>query len=96
MPFNFIILEDRETIVDEDWWMGRFKVCAEVWWWLKKKKKIVKILITKINKFSFTFCMSTVVTLRLIVFSSAKRYKSIKYSWQNRQAPFRRPSIVEA
>jgi len=40
--------------------------------------------------------MSTVVTLRLMVFSSASRYRSIKYSWQNRQAPFLRPSIVEA
>ena len=43
-----------------------------------------------------TFCISTVVTLRLIVFNSAKRYKSIKYSWQKRHAPFRRPSIVDA
>ena len=40
--------------------------------------------------------MSTVVTLRLMVFSSASRYRSIKYSWQNRHAPFLRPSIVEA
>lgn len=40
--------------------------------------------------------MSTVVTLRLIVFNSASKYRSMKYSWQNRQAPFRRPSMVEA
>ena len=40
--------------------------------------------------------MSTVVTLRLMVFNSASRYKSMKYSWQNKHAPFRRPSIVEA
>ena len=42
------------------------------------------------------FCMSTVVTFRAIVLSSASRYRSIKYSWQKRHAPFRRPSIVEA
>lgn len=42
------------------------------------------------------FCMSTVVTFNEIVFSSARRYKSMKYSWQKRQAPFRRPSIVDA
>jgi hypothetical protein len=42
------------------------------------------------------FCMSTVVTLRLMVFSSASRYRSMKYSWQKRHAPFLRPSIVEA
>ena len=40
--------------------------------------------------------MSTVVTLREIVLSSAKRYRSMKYSWQNRQAPFRLPSMVDA
>jgi hypothetical protein len=31
-----------------------------------------------------------------MVLSSASRYRSIKYSWQNRHAPFLRPSIVEA
>lgn len=36
------------------------------------------------------------LTFRLIVFNSAKRYKSMKYSWQNKHAPFRRPSIVDA
>ena len=40
--------------------------------------------------------MSTVVTFSEIVFSSASRYRSIKYSWQNKQAPFRMPSIVDA
>ncbi|KAJ8867075.1 hypothetical protein PR048_032937 [Dryococelus australis] len=38
------------------------------------------------------FCISTVVTLRLIVFNSASRYKSMKYSWQNKHAPFRQMS----
>ena len=42
------------------------------------------------------FCMSTVVTFKEIVFNSARRYKSMKYSWQNRHAPFLRPSIVDA
>ena len=40
--------------------------------------------------------MSTVVIFKEIVLSSANRYKSIKYSWQNMQAPFRLPSIVDA
>ena len=40
--------------------------------------------------------MSTVVTFKLIVFSSANRYRSMKYSWQNRHAPFLRPSMVDA
>merc|ERR1712029_627224 len=31
-----------------------------------------------------------------MVFNSANRYKSIKYSWQKRHAPLRRPSMVEA
>merc|ERR1711935_967383 len=31
-----------------------------------------------------------------MVFNSANRYRSMKYSWQNRQAPFLRPSMVEA
>lgn len=42
------------------------------------------------------FCMSTVVTFKDIVFNSANKYKSMKYSWQKRQAPLRRPSIVDA
>ncbi len=40
--------------------------------------------------------MSTVVILSEIVFSSARRYKSMKYSWQKMQAPFLLPSMVEA
>ena len=40
--------------------------------------------------------ISTVVTFSEMVFSSARRYRSMKYSWQNRQAPFLRPSMVEA
>merc|ERR1712004_676020 len=31
-----------------------------------------------------------------MVFNSASKYKSIKYSWQKMQAPLRRPSMVEA
>lgn len=37
-----------------------------------------------------------ILTFRLMVFSSASRYRSMKYSWQNRQAPLRRPSMVDA
>ena len=40
--------------------------------------------------------MSTVVIFNEIVLSSASKYKSMKYSWQKIQAPFRRPSMVEA
>lgn len=36
------------------------------------------------------------LAFKLIVFNSANRYKSMKYSWQNRQAPFRLPSMVDA
>merc|ERR1719264_1123229 len=31
-----------------------------------------------------------------MVFSSARRYRSMKYSWQKMQAPFLRPSMVDA
>jgi hypothetical protein len=54
------------------------------------------LLLMKNSHNLLTFCISTVVTFRLIVFNSASKYKSMKYSWQNRQAPFRRPSIVDA
>ena len=40
--------------------------------------------------------ISTVVIFNEIVLSSASKYKSMKYSWQKIQAPFRRPSMVEA
>uniref|UniRef100_A0A0K2UDK4 Uncharacterized protein n=1 Tax=Lepeophtheirus salmonis TaxID=72036 RepID=A0A0K2UDK4_LEPSM len=40
--------------------------------------------------------MSTVVIFRDIFCSSARRYKSMKYSWQNKHAPLRRPSMVDA
>lgn len=40
--------------------------------------------------------MSTVVIFSEMVFSSASKYRSMKYSWQKRQAPFLRPSMVDA
>ena len=40
--------------------------------------------------------MSTVVIFSEMVFSSANRYRSMKYSWQKMHAPLRLPSIVEA
>jgi hypothetical protein len=46
------------------------------------------------NPLSWAFY--TQLPLREMVFNSASKYKSMKYSWQNRHAPFLRPSIVEA
>lgn len=49
---------------------------------------------------SYSNCSATTksvyVTFKLIVFNSANKYKSMKYSWQNKHAPFRLPSMVDA